>query len=95
MWSVLGTVAVLAAARPILKAGNYTAYAALMTPLIILLTELDQTPTPALLVDRLTATIAGCAIALIFGYLVWPKRLLSASGHRHIESGPTARSGST
>lgn len=76
--SVLVLIALLAAARPVLRAGNYMAYAAIMTPLIILLTELDQTLTSAVLIDRLVATLTGCAIALVFGYLVWPKSMLAA-----------------
>ncbi len=64
-------IAALAAARPVLRAGNYTAYAVVMTPLIVLLLDLGQAISVAILADRLTATIAGCLITLSFGYLPW------------------------
>lgn len=66
-------IAALAAARPVLRAGNYTAYVAIMTPLVILLLDFDQTPSAGILLDRLMATIAGCLIAFLFGYLPWLK----------------------
>ena len=53
--------------------GNYTAYAAIMTPLVILLLDFDQTPSAGILLDRLMATIVGCLIAFLFGYLPWFK----------------------
>jgi hypothetical protein len=80
LWGLLGTVALLAAVRPILQAGNYMAYAAVMTPLIVLLTELDRAPAASLLVDRFAATMAGCAIAVVFGYLIWPRQATAATG---------------
>lgn len=49
------------------------AYATIMTPLIILLTELDGPPEASLLADRLAATVAGGIIAVVFGYLIWPR----------------------
>ena len=51
-----------------------------MTPLIVLLTELDRTPTAAILLYRFAATMAGCAIALVFGYFVWPRQAAAATG---------------
>jgi uncharacterized membrane protein YccC len=66
-------IAALAAARPVLRAGNYAAYAVVMTPLIVLLLDFGQAISVAILADRLTATIAGCLITLSFGYLPWPR----------------------
>ncbi len=65
-------IAALAAARPVLRAGNYAAYAVVMTPLIVLLLDFGQVVSAGILVDRLMATIAGCLITLLFGYLPWP-----------------------
>ena len=65
-------IAALAAARPVLRAGNYAAYAVVMTPLIVLLLDFGQAISVAILADRLMATIAGCLITLLFGYLPWP-----------------------
>ena len=66
-------IAVLAAARPVLRAGNYTAYAAIMMPLINLLLDFDQTPSAGILLDGLMATIIACLISFLFGYLPWFK----------------------
>jgi hypothetical protein len=73
-------IAALAAARPILRAGNYTTYAMIMTPLVVLLLDFDQTPSAAVLLDRLMATIVGCLIAFLFGYLPWVKLLAPPLG---------------
>ncbi len=64
----------LGAARPVLRAANYAAYAALMMPLIMLLLDLGKAPSLAIMIDRLLATIIGCALSLTLGYLVWPRR---------------------
>lgn len=71
LWALLLIIAALAAARPILLETNYTAYAAVMTPLVILLLDFGQDPSWAAVVDRLAATLAGCALALTLGYLGW------------------------
>ncbi|HLL27088.1 MAG TPA: FUSC family protein [Xanthobacteraceae bacterium] len=71
VWGVVAIIAVLAAARPVLKSGNYAAYAIIMTPLVILLLDLGQAPSAATLIDRLAATLTGCAISLLLGYFAW------------------------
>lgn len=71
VWALIGMVALLAAARPILRSANYMAYAAIMTPLIILLLDFDQQPSVGILVDRLAGTAVGCGITLTLGYLAW------------------------
>ena len=73
LWAVVLSVAALAGARPILRAGNYTAYAAIMTPLIILLMELGQQPSASVIVDRLVATIVGCTLVFAADHLVWAR----------------------
>jgi Fusaric acid resistance protein-like len=78
LWSptlpaLLGMIGVLAAARPVLRVANYLAYSAVMTPLIMLLLDLGQRPSLAIMLDRLVATIVGCALALTLGYLAWPR----------------------
>ena len=73
VWALLLIIAALAAARPILLETNYTAYAAVMTPLVILLLDFGQDPSWAAVVDRLVATLAGCGLALTFGYLGWSR----------------------
>lgn len=73
-WTMVVMAGVLAAARPIARQANYAAYAAVMTPLVMLLMDLGRVPSLDILVDRFAATVAGCAIALTLGYLVWPRR---------------------
>jgi len=78
VWAIIAVVAALAAARPILRAANYAAYAAIMTPLIMLLMDLGARPSPGVFLDRLIATVIGCAIAVTLGYLVWVRLLVPA-----------------
>ncbi len=78
LWSppapaLIAMVAVLAALRPVLRTANYTAYAMIMPPLIMLLLDLGQTPSLSIMLDRLFATIIGCVLGLTLGYLVWPQ----------------------
>jgi uncharacterized membrane protein YccC len=82
--AVIATIALLAAARPILKQANYAAYAAVMTPLVILLVDFGQAPSWSVIVDRLFATLAACALALTLGYLMWSKH--SPAGRIAVES---------
>jgi uncharacterized membrane protein YccC len=71
MWAMIAMIAALAAARPVLLDTNYTAYAAVMTPLVILLLDFGQAPSWPAVVDRLVATLVGCGLALTLGYLAW------------------------
>jgi hypothetical protein len=73
LWAVAAFVAVLAAARPALMEVSYTAYAAVQTPLIILLLDFGKAPTQGVVIDRLAATLAGCCLALTFGYIGWSR----------------------
>jgi hypothetical protein len=84
VWALLLIIAALAAARPILLETNYTAYAAVMTPLVILLLDFGQDPSWADVVDRLAATLAGCGLALTLGYLGWSR--LSPPAHAPFQS---------
>lgn len=70
-WTGIAMIAALAAARPILRETNYTAYAAVMTPLVILLLDYGQEPSWGPVIDRLAATLAGCLLALTLGTLAW------------------------
>ncbi len=82
--AIIATIALLAAARPILRQANYAAYAAVMTPLVILLVDFGQAPSWSVIVDRLFATLAACALALTLGYLMWSKH--SPAGRIAVES---------
>jgi hypothetical protein len=72
-WATVLVIAVLAAARPVFRGVNYTAYTAVHTPLIILLLDFGQGASWAVMVDRLAATLFGCAVALALGYLMWSR----------------------
>jgi len=71
VWGLIATIAILAALRPLLREANYTVYAAVMTPLVILLLDYGRAPSLATVMDRLVATLAGCTLALTLGYLAW------------------------
>lgn len=73
----LGIVAaVLAALVPVARARSYLLYAMLSAPLILLVIDIGQPIAPALLVDRLVATLAAgvivVALNLLFGRLLRP-----------------------
>jgi len=63
-WAVLAAIALFAGLRPLLKVRNYLVYSAIMTPLVVLLLEFGRPFEPSILVERLLATVAGCAIAM-------------------------------
>lgn len=70
--ATIAAIALLAAARSILRPFSYIAYATAHTPLILALMDLGGGPSPAILgLDRLAATMAGCAAAFLVGYLPW------------------------
>lgn len=62
--AVLGAIALFAGLRPLLKVRNYLVYSAIMTPLVVMLLEFGRPFDPSILVERLLATLAGCAIAM-------------------------------
>jgi len=70
---VLVPMALAAGALPWARSANFGLFSVFQTPLIILLLDL-ATPSGATLVGtRLTDTLIGCGIVLLFGYLLWPQ----------------------
>lgn len=67
LWATLVAVGVIGALRPYVKLANYTVYAMVMTPLVVLLTGLGTQPSVELLRERLVFTVIGCAVSLIVG----------------------------
>ncbi|HUJ88092.1 MAG TPA: FUSC family protein [Burkholderiales bacterium] len=63
-WGVVAGIALLAAARPLLRARNYLLYSAIMTPLIILIMDAGRPPDVGVLVDRLVATLVGAGLVV-------------------------------
>jgi uncharacterized membrane protein YccC len=70
---VLVAMAAFAALLPWARDANFGLFSVFQTPLIILLLELTQPSGPGLVGARLTDTLIGCAIVLVFGYLLWPQ----------------------
>jgi len=63
-WGLVVCIGLLAAARPLLKARNYLAYSAVMTPLILLIMDGGQPLGVGVLADRLIATVIGAALVI-------------------------------
>jgi uncharacterized membrane protein YccC len=85
-WTKVALIGGLAAMRPLYRESNYTMYAAVMTPLVILLLDFQQDVSRGVIVDRLLATLVGCIIALTLGYLVWLKIVPARAGGADGES---------
>ena len=68
-WAFIAGIAVLAGLRPLLKARNYLAYTAAMTPLIILLLDAGAAPGLGVLIDRLAATLIGAGLVIATNWL--------------------------
>jgi uncharacterized membrane protein YccC len=70
---VLVAMAVAAGALPWARAANLGLFAVFQTPLIIMLLDLAVPGGSGLVGARLVDTLIGCAIVLVFGYLLWPQ----------------------
>lgn len=77
-WALAGVVGLLAGVRPVVRVGNYLAYSAVMTPLIILIIDAGRVPDGSLLLDRLVATLIGAA--LVIGTNLLLMRFFSSKG---------------
>jgi uncharacterized membrane protein YccC len=69
---VLVAMAGAAALLPWARNANFGLFSVFQTPMIILLLDLALPSGPGLVGARLTDTLIGCAIVLVFGYLLWP-----------------------
>jgi uncharacterized membrane protein YccC len=70
---LLVAMAAAAAVLPWARNANFGLFSVFQTPVIILLLDLTQPSGPGLVTARLTDTLIGCAIVLVFGYLLWPQ----------------------
>ncbi|SFF12802.1 FUSC family protein [Blastococcus tunisiensis] len=70
---VLVAMAAFAALLPWARNANFGLFSVFQTPVIILLLDLALPSGPGLVAARLTDTLIGCAIVLVFGYLLWPQ----------------------
>ena len=71
-WVLLAMVA-FAALLPWARNANFGLFSVFQTPLIILLLDLTLPGGAELVGARLIDTLIGCAIVLVFGYLLWPQ----------------------
>lgn len=71
-WLLLA-MAVFAGALPWARAANFGLFSVFQTPVIILMLDLSLPSDGGLVLERLTDTLIGCAIVLVFGYLLWPQ----------------------
>jgi porphyrinogen peroxidase len=69
-WTLVTLIGVIGAIRPHLKTANYTAYAAVMTPLIVVMNDLGHAMSWAVLRERVVDTLLGCLISLTVGTLL-------------------------
>jgi uncharacterized membrane protein YccC len=70
---VLVALTVSAAVLPWARNANFGLFSVFQTPLIILLLDVALPGGPGLVGARLLDTLIGCAIVLVFGYLLWPQ----------------------
>jgi uncharacterized membrane protein YccC len=70
---VLVAMAGFAALLPWARNANFGLFSVFQTPVILLLLDLALPSDPGLIGARLTDTLIGCAIVLVFGYLLWPQ----------------------
>lgn len=81
-WWEVPVVVVLAAAVPILSRRGYGYQTAVITPLILILSDLLGHQGVGLLAPRLVDSLIGCAIVLVAGYALWPESWHTRVGAR-------------
>jgi uncharacterized membrane protein YccC len=70
---VLVAIGLAAGTLPWARAANFGLFSVFQTPLIILLLDLAAPSGTGIVAARLVDTLVGCAIVLVFGYLLWPQ----------------------
>ncbi|MFF4040918.1 FUSC family protein [Streptomyces sp. NPDC001816] len=81
-WWDVPVMLVLAPLIPALTPRGYGYQTAVITPVILLLSNILNHKGTALLLPRLLDSLMGCAIALIAGYLLWPESWHTRVGDR-------------
>ncbi|HEV3360467.1 MAG TPA: FUSC family protein [Pseudonocardiaceae bacterium] len=71
-WVLVLLVAIIGFLLPIAQVRNYGMFATVLTPLVVVQLDLGRAGTWDLVAARLLDTVVGCAVVLIFGYLLWP-----------------------
>ncbi|MEV7519241.1 FUSC family protein [Streptomyces sp. NPDC091371] len=81
-WWDVPVMMVLAALIPAFSAKGYAFQTAAITPVILLLSDLLNHSGFDLIRPRLLDSLIGCAITLVFGYLLWPESWHTRIGDR-------------
>ncbi|MFG2666357.1 FUSC family protein [Streptomyces sp. NPDC048387] len=81
-WWDVPVMALLAALIPAFSAKGYAFQTAAITPVILLLSDLLNHQGFDLIRPRLLDSLIGCAITLVFGYLLWPESWHTRIGDR-------------
>jgi uncharacterized membrane protein YccC len=81
-WVLVLLVALIAGALPFGRDRNYGMFSTFVTPLVIVQLDLQHASDWGLVVARLLDTALGCAIVLVFGYLLWPGSLRPRVGEQ-------------
>jgi uncharacterized membrane protein YccC len=71
-WVLVVLAAAIAFLLPITQVRQFGMFSTTLTPLVILLLEIGHAGSWDLLLARVVDTLVGCAIVLVFGYLLWP-----------------------
>ncbi|MBV2356016.1 FUSC family protein [Streptomyces sp. J2-1] len=80
-WTVL-VVFALALLIPVLTPRGYAYQTAVITPIILVLSDILNHQGFSLLVPRLVDSLIGCVVVLIVGYLLWPESWRTRVGDR-------------
>jgi predicted lipoprotein with Yx(FWY)xxD motif len=79
---VILTIAILSGLLPLAMRRNYGLLAAFITPLVVMLIDLATGVGGSIVLPRLEATLIGCAVVLVLGYLLWPQTWRTRAGAR-------------
>ncbi|MBB6396938.1 putative membrane protein YccC [Actinomadura coerulea] len=72
-WAAVPLAAVLGGLIPVLKARSYAMRTVAVTPLMLFLFDMTSPqPSGELVLARLSDTLLGCVIVMVFGYALWP-----------------------
>jgi uncharacterized membrane protein YccC len=71
-WVLVVLAAAMSFLLPIAQVRQYGMFATVMTPLVVVQLEISRAGSWDVVAARLLDTVVGCAIVLVFGYLLWP-----------------------
>jgi uncharacterized membrane protein YccC len=89
-WVLVVLVAVIGFLLPIAQVRNYGMFSTVLTPLVVIQLDLGKVGSWGLVLDRLLDTVLGCAVVLVFGYLLWPGSRTPRIGGRLADAIDTA-----